>query len=188
MKTAIILHGMPSKEEYFDERNPAPSNMHWLPWLQRQLILKGILAQTPEMPAPYEPVYEKWCDVFERFDINEDTILVGHSCGAGFLVRWLSEHKVKVGKVVLVAPWVDPGKELSTGFFNFVIDHKLVFRTDVLTVLYSTDDENVILDTIRILREQLVNAQFQEFVDKGHFCLSDMKTDKFPELLDAIVA
>jgi len=187
MKTAIILHGMPSKEEYFDEEKPAQSNKHWLPWLQK-LILKGILTQTPEMPEPYKPVYEKWQETFGRFEVNKDTVLIGHSCGAGFLVRWLSERKIKVGKVVLVAPWIDPRKELTTGFFDFVIDHELVSRTDGLTILYSTDDENVILDTVNILREQLVNAQFQEFVDKGHSCLSDMKTDKFPELLDIIVA
>lgn len=46
---------MPSKEEYFNSDSPAQSNKHWLPWLQRQLQLNGILAQTPEMPESYAP-------------------------------------------------------------------------------------------------------------------------------------
>lgn len=108
MKTAIILHGMPSKKEYYNPSSKAQSNKHWFPWIQRQLILRDILAQTPELPEPYEPVYEKWCSIFDQFKIDEETILIGHSCGAGFLVRWLSEHKVNVSKVILVAPFLDP--------------------------------------------------------------------------------
>jgi uncharacterized protein len=106
MKTAIIRHGKPSYEEYCNPRIPSPSNNHWLPWLQKQLLLNGFLAQTPELPAPYAPVYQDWCLAFEQFRIDEDTALIGHSCGAGFLLRWLSENKVTVGKVALVAPFL----------------------------------------------------------------------------------
>ncbi len=59
MKTAIIVHGMPPKEEYFNSAYPSQSNKHWIPWIQKQLILNGILAQTPEMPEPYDPDYTK---------------------------------------------------------------------------------------------------------------------------------
>ena len=33
MKTAIMLHGKPSYEEYCNPRIPSPSNNHWLPRL-----------------------------------------------------------------------------------------------------------------------------------------------------------
>ncbi len=187
MKTAILIHGKVDKEELFDLANPSPSNHHWFPWLQHQLIINGILAQTPEMPDAWEPVYEKWCSLFERFEINEETILIGHSCGGGFLVRWLSENKVRAGKVILVAPWLDPLHELDTRFFDFEIDSELINRTAGLTILYSTDDEESILKSVEILKVKLPNAQFQEFIDKGHFCLDDLKTDKFPELLGIVL-
>lgn len=87
MKTAIILHGMPSEEEYFNPDSSAQSNKHWLPWIQRQLILNKVLAQAIELPSPYQPVYKDWEDFFNQFKIDEDTMLIGHSCGAGFLVR-----------------------------------------------------------------------------------------------------
>lgn len=86
MKTAIIIHGMPPKEEYFNAEYPSSSNKHWIPWIQKQLILNGILAQTPEMPEPYDPDYTKWYSVFEQFTIDGDTQLIGHSCGGGFLL------------------------------------------------------------------------------------------------------
>jgi uncharacterized protein len=103
MKTAVIVHGMPSKEEYLGIATLASHN-HWFPWLQRELILNEIFTQAPEMPHPYQPLYKEWCLIFEQFKVDEDTVLIGHSLGGGFLVRWLSENKVKVGKVVLVAP------------------------------------------------------------------------------------
>jgi uncharacterized protein len=184
MKTAIILHGMPSKEEYFDPEGwPSKYSGHWLPWIQRQLIVNGVLAQVPELPEPYEPDYDKWRSVFECFPINENTILVGHSCGGGFLVRWLSENKVKVGRVALVAPWVNPDSSRpKPGFFNFQIDESLLSRTDGMCLFISSDDDKEELDTAEMLKERIHDLQVKEFSDRGHFTFNDMKTQDFPEL------
>lgn len=38
---------------------------------------------------------------FGRFEINTDTILVGHSCGGGFLLRWLSDKFPELLNVIL---------------------------------------------------------------------------------------
>jgi len=187
MKTAIILHGMPSKEEYYSPKSESMSNKHWFPWLQRQLLLKDILAQTPEMPKAYEPDYKEWCKVFEQFSIDEETILVGHSCGAGFLVRWISENDIKVGKVVLVAPWLDPEKMLTNGFFDFEIDKKLISKTNGLTILGSDNDEWYIPATIKTIRDTLPEAKYIEIPGYGHFVMSSMKSREFPELLDIMI-
>ncbi len=187
MKTAVIIHGYNDKSEYLDTSRPAASNDHWLPWVQRQLLLNGIEAQTPEMPGFYEPNYEKWKEMLERFDVNQDTILVGHSCGGGFLVRYLSENNVKVGKVVLVAPWLDPEHTIDENFFKFDIDQNLVSKTAGLTVMYSTDDNAEILRSVDILKSKLQDAKFEEFNNKGHFVLSSMKTEEFPELVHDIL-
>lgn len=189
MKTAIIVHGMPSKKEYFSSKGSSQSNRHWLPWIQKQLIIKGFLAQTPEFPEPFEPVYKKWKSVFEQFKIDKDTVLIGYSCGAGFLVRWLSENKIKVGKVVLVAPWLDPELTLKTGFFNFKIDPNMAKRTQGVRVIVSKDDYSFIIESAEQLKNTLrgSNIKFKYFKNKGHFTLSDMKTEKFPELLNMIL-
>jgi len=189
MKTAIIIHGWPSKEEFFDPNTVSPSNNQWLPWLQKQLSLKGITAQTPEMPDPYEPNYEKWKNVFEQFHLDSETILVGHSCGGGFLVRWLSENKVTVGKVFLIAPWMDPDHEDrdSVGdFFDFDIDPALSDRTNGVTIFISEDDEAPMLNTVELLESTLKNVQVKRFTDKGHFCIGDGVAE-FPELLEEIM-
>jgi predicted alpha/beta hydrolase family esterase len=183
MKTAVLIHGYNDESEYLDVSRPSPSNDHWFPWLQRQLQLNGILAQAPDMPGFYKPNYEEWKIMLERFDLNEVTILVGHSCGGGFLVRYLSENEVKVGKVVLVAPWLDPDKEIDESFFDFEIDNNLVEKTSGITVMYSLDDMSSILRSIDIIKSKVNNIEWQEFEDKGHFVQSSLNSNEFPELL-----
>lgn len=188
MKTAIILHGKPSKEGYFDTTRQSQSNSHWLPWLQQQLIVGGVLAQTPELPEPYDPDYEKWKAVFEQFKIDSETILVGHSRGGGFLVRWLSEHKIKVGKVALVAPSLgNPDESPKNRFYDFKVDEDIPERTGGVAIFSSTDDKPYILNSTDILTAKWKDVEVKKFADKGHFTLRDMKTEEFPELRDFLL-
>lgn len=85
MKSAVIIHGTVDKSEFFDSHYPSPSNAHWLPWMQRQLLRNGWLCQTPEMPTPYSPDYEQWKQVFEQQNPQNLSLAIGHSAGAGFL-------------------------------------------------------------------------------------------------------
>ncbi len=189
MQNAIIVHGKPDREEYYDENFPSCSNSHWLPWLQKQLLVRGIQAATPEIPDAWEPQYGIWKKEFERFDIDKKTILVGHSCGGGFLLRWLSEHRdLKVGKVFLVAPWLDPKKSSCPEFFDFKLDKQLVSRTAKLTVFNSDNDGPGIQESVKIILDTLKNVEYREFHEYGHFCAGDLGADEFPELLEAILS
>ncbi|MEK7071038.1 MAG: alpha/beta fold hydrolase [Patescibacteria group bacterium] len=185
MKNAIILHGLPDKKEYYDPKVPSASNHHWIPWLQKELLSNEIAAQTPEVPHAFEAHYESWKKEFERFEITPETILVGHSCGGGFIVRWLSEHKnVKVGNVILVAPWIDPTKELGDNdFFDFKVDPNVTSRTKKFVIFNSDNDSEAVHKSIQIIKDTVKGTKFVEFHNYGHFCLEDMKTTKFPELL-----
>jgi len=186
MKNAIILHGRPSKDkEYYNPEIASSSNKHWIPWLQKQLILNDIKADTPEVPHSYNPQWDLWVKEVERFEIGPETILVGHSCGGGFWVKYLSLHKnLKVGRVILVAPWLDPNKENENFFENFNIDQGLAKRTKGLVVFDSDDDMKTVHDSVRILREQIKDIQYKKFHNYGHFCYEDLKTEEFPELLE----
>lgn len=188
MQTAIIIHGMPDKDEYFNVEGDSQSNSHWIPWLQQQLIVNVISTQTPDMPDAYEPNYTKWLSVFSNFKIDENTVLVGHSCGAGFLIRYLSENNVKVGAVFLVAPWLDTGKTLSTNFFDFEIDKDLVNKTKSINLLYSTDDYADVLGSVNTIVDSVDGINIVKFENKKHFTFGDMKTKEFPELLDLILS
>ncbi len=185
MKNAILLHGRPRRDEYYDGSQPSASNAHWFAWLQKQLMVHDIKADTPEVPFAFEPLWERWVKEVERFEIGLETILVGHSTGGGFWVRYLSEHKdLKVGKVVLVAPWIDVEQEAPHNFFQFKLDENIAKRTQGLTIFHSNDDAPEIQSSVKELRAKLTAIKYREFQHYGHFCYEDMNTTEFPELLE----
>lgn len=188
MTRAIILHGRPGKDnEYFVDAYPSASNSHWIPWLQNQLLIAGHDAQTPEMFNAFQPDYSIWQHEFERHLVGEPPILVGHSAGGGFLVRWLSEHPdVGVKKLALVAPWLDPDDDLGNDFFDFTIDDAIAERTEELHIFSSSDDDTDITTSVETLITHFPTAIHHQYNNMGHFCLENMRTDTFPDLLIAI--
>jgi len=188
MKNAILIPGKPSREQHYDPNRASNSEDFWFAWLRRRLILRDVHAVAVEPPMPFRPRYEEWKKEFERFDIKPDTLLIGHSCGGGFLVRYLSEHPdLRVGKVVLVAPWMNPDndpQEDSADFFHFDIDQKFPSRTDGVTVFISSDDYPSVVKTVDILRDKVHGLIFREYTDRGHFT----KEVEFLELLEEVTA
>lgn len=139
------------------------------------------------MPTPYDPIYEEWVAVFEQFTISDETTLVGHSCGGGFLLRYLSEHRVITPKrVFLIAPWLDPEPhDLSTNFFSFTIDATLPERVDV-HIFTSSDDFEACLKSLELIEQAIPTATYHRYTDRGHFD-TEAKCFEFPELLDVIL-
>lgn len=189
MKNAIILHGGPSKREYYDVDAPSMSNAHWVPWLQAQLLKADIPTASPEVPWSFDRNWKVWQKEVERYDIGPETILIGHSTGAGFFIKYLSINKnLKVGKVILVAPWLDPDREHTKNFFDdFEIDPEFPSRTGGVTIFNSDNDQDSVQKTVKIVRGKVANIKYVEFHNYGHFIHEDMKTLKFPELLDEAV-
>lgn len=188
MKKAIIIHGWSEKEDFFNMNIPSDSNNHWFPWLQKNLSVKGYNCQTPEMPNGYEPNYGLWKEQLENLKPDENTTLVGHSCGGGFIVRWLSENKIKIDKLILVAPWIDPEKNnIDPEFFNFQIDKNLKEKTNKLVMMFSNNDYEDVMKSVNILKDELKEVKLIELKGKGHFVMSSMDGVEFPELLEEIL-
>lgn len=191
MTNAILVPGRPDKDEHYDPNRPSNSEDHWFSWLKRALILRDIHAVSIEPPFPFRPRYEEWKREFERFDITPDTLLVGHSCGGGFLVRYLSEHpNLKVGKVALVAPWTNPddNPESDTAdFFHFELDPNFPQRTDGVVVFVSNDDYRAVRKSVDILKGKVNDLDIREYSDKGHFTLKDLGAKEFPDLLEFLI-
>lgn len=187
MKRAIIVHGACDESEFFGEKYPSLSNSNWIPWLQKQLVVKGILTQSPEMPEPYNPDYNQWEKEFSQFIADGETTLIGYSCGGGFLVRWLSENPVTIDKLVLVAPWLDPFKKDTVNFSDFKVDPQMSDRIKKSHILISEDDyTDGIRESLEIVQKGLPNAFFHPFKNKGHFTYEEIG-EKFPELLEIIL-
>jgi len=187
MKNAIIVHGKPSKENYYDPAGHASSNFGWVPWLQKQLLTRDIMPNVPEMPHAYLPEYESWKREFERFDILADTTLVGHSMGGGFLLRWLSEHpEASPARVILVAPSLDPLRTNETGFCEFTIDPTITDRTQLIVMTSDNDSDKAVVSR-NLITAALPAADVRMFTGYGHFIPEHTGKETLEELLEIIL-
>jgi predicted alpha/beta hydrolase family esterase len=88
----LILHGRGSGSEKV-----------FLPWLKSELEAKGFKVQVPNMPGGDEPSdLDQTEYILKNCEINENTVVLGHSFG-GIVAMRLLEKGVKVNKVVFVA-------------------------------------------------------------------------------------
>lgn len=189
MKNAIIVHGRPTKEIYYSDEYPSSSNFAWIPWLQKQLIINNVKTDTPEMPLAFEPEYLTWKTELERFEINSETSLIGHSAGGGFLLRWLTENpSVRIAKLVLVAPSIDPEKKSQTNFCDFELSDKIQAQVGELHLLVSDNDSSGVMKSIDMIQSTLLKTVTHEFVGYGHFIPADMGNTEFPELAEIILS
>lgn len=191
MKKALLIHGWGEKKEYYNPNLPTASNSHWFPWLSKQLMIRNIHTVAIEMPNSYYPEYEIWKRELERFELDKNTILIGHSTGAGFIVRYLSENNVQVGKVILAAPWLgisfNDGEPFDKTFFDFQIDKNLAQKTASISLVESTNDMPQIQESVKILKDSIDNMKIITLENKGHFTFEDLGTVEFPELLEEVL-
>ena len=161
---------------------------HWIPWLKGELQSKNIEVETPLMPNPWEPVYEDFKAEFEKSSVSEDDVLIGHSCGCAFLVRWLGDTKKKINKLVLVAPWkvADEGSEIKKAFYEYPIDEDIKSRVDEIIMFTADDEEDEGKESLKMYQASL-GGEVVELKSHGHYTMGDMGTTEFPELLEAIL-
>lgn len=94
MKNAFIFHGTGG----YPEEN-------WFPWLKTKLDEQGILTTVPQFPTPEGQSLESWLAVMQphESEIDQETVLIGHSLGGLFLLRYLEQLGHSVGASVFVA-------------------------------------------------------------------------------------
>jgi predicted alpha/beta hydrolase family esterase len=187
LKNCIIIHWCPDSE---DSRNPETRtyDKHWLPWLKGELSKIWIEAHIPMMPDPWAPEYDKFKEEFEKYEINEQSILIWHSYWCAFLVRWLGETKRKIDKLIMVAPWIIPIEwdKLEEKFYVFDIDESIKDRVNEIIIFTSDNEEDDGKKSVRIFSESL-GGRVIELKWRGHFVLFHMWTEEFPELLKEII-
>ena len=184
----IIIHGCPSRVEKAMSPETRTYDKHWIPWIKKELTAGGIKTETPLMPSPWEPDYEKFKQEFEKYEVTEHTILIGHSCGSAFLVRWLGETKRKIFKLILVAPWKIAGKgdKFRKSFYEYPIDETIKLRVKEIVMFTADDEKDDGKESLRIFHQAL-GGKIIELKGKGHYTMSDMGTTEFPELLEVVL-
>lgn len=189
MPKVILLHGSSSSDWTNDPDATKKSDQNWYPWLRGELQKRDILVFTPDMPQDWLPVYKDWKAEFEKLTVDEDTILIGHSAGGAFFVRWLGETKRNAKKLILVAPakTFDPPLERLINLCDFEIDVSILGRVEKV-VLFISDNESDELKKSARLYIKALGIEQTEIPNRGHFTLGDTPLNrKFPELLEEIL-
>ena len=178
----IIIHGCPPSQD-----NVISKHNRWMNWIEKQLKEQGLNAAAPDMPTPWKPRYEIWKKVFEKYHITKKSVLVGHSCGAAFLVRWLLETHQSVAKLILIAPAKipehedDPRKDLYD--FELPEDGRDIARE---IVMFTSNDFPHHMKSFELYTKSLKPHSIK-LENKFHFLFFQMHTRQFPELLEEIV-
>jgi len=146
---------------------------------------------TPRMPLQDNAKYRDWKIFFKRYLtlLKGKYILVGSSLGGVFLVKYLSENKLrkKALSVYLVCPPFDnslPAEDLVGGF-KLKSDLSLVEKNcKNLHLLFSKDDDVVPASHADKYKKKFQRAHSIVYKSKGgHFNIA-----KFPEIVKMIFA
>lgn len=177
----IILHGCPPNAQ-----TVTPKSNRWMNWLEEKLKEKHYNAIAPDMPVSWNPKYTEWKKVFEKYSVTKNTLLVGHSCGAAFLIRWLLETNNKVKKLILVSPAKVPEGDSDTrkDLYDFQLPPDASHIADEIVVFTSNDFLHH-LKSLEMYKKSL-KPRVIKLENKFHFLFFQMKTNEFPELLDEV--
>ncbi len=119
MKTAFIIHGFNGDTTYT-----------FGPSLKKFLEKNGYNVIMPNFPIRSEASYVKWSNILDNYKefFNSETIVVAHSIGNPFFIRYLSENKLIVNTYISVAGFCDiftvPDREdLNNAFIDFQVNN-----------------------------------------------------------------
>ena len=161
----IILHGFTGR-----------ADKNFIPWLKESLEALGHRVQAPQMPNTDNPKEKEQVDyVIENCDINENTVIIGHSLGGHIAMKLLQKTKQKINRLVLVAPAVIPSFRLkdSTKFDNcdFNYDYKLIKSLAKEIIILSDNQEaSRRQDYLEFLSNQFGVLLQKTNANKKHFC------------------
>lgn len=191
----IYVHGgdaFENKKDLYELLRSRTFDPYAAPYGKWRDYLKDELALTHDfifmqMPNSFMADYEAWKIWFEKVIpyLRDGVILIGHSLGGGFYLRYLTENRlpVHVHQLHLVAGVVDNVDCPSIGGFKIDVTKWPGFASDIdeVHLWHSEDDTSVPIHHSERLLQLYPKALLHRFTDRGHFL-----TPEFPELLAAI--
>jgi len=182
MTKFLILHGTDASPE-----------SNWFMWLKGVLIGKGHQVWLPQLPnsdTPDSKAYTKFLLSNDKFIIDEDTIIIGHSSGAVEIFNLLQNlpNEAVIKAAILVSAFKDDlGWDSLSGLFQEPIDfEKVKTKSKRFIFIHSDNDPYIPIEQAKYLQEQ-VSGDLVVFEDQGHFNLeTGPEYNHFPELIDII--
>ncbi len=190
MKKVYIVHG-------WDGSPDEPLFM----WLDANLSLKGYQVKRLRMPDPETPIIEPWLATLQKeVELDEHTILVGHSVGCQAVMRFLEaqNESTRIAGMLLLAPWMhldqttieEEGEEvieIAQPWMETPINFEKVKRlSSQVVAIFSDNDEFVPVSEETFFAEKLGAKTIMEH-EKGHFSPAE-NISELPSALEAILS
>lgn len=176
----IILHG-----------TGGSSRGNWFPWLKTELEKDGHRVWVPDLPDTDEPNPAKWTPHILGncpFNINEDTIVIGHSAGAVETLHLLQSIDTPIHGAIPVGSFNYPlDREDLVHLFDEPFDFaKIKQNGGKVIFLHSDNDPNCPLEGAQDLAGKL-NAKIVVLPGMQHFSYRDNpRFTELPEILPLI--
>ncbi len=192
LKKLIFIHGgdsYKSSKEYKNaienlkakEFDPSENNKSWKEKFFKKMFKNGWIMYYPKMPCKDNAKYKEWKLVFEKYlkKLNRKSVLIGHSLGASFLLKYFSEnpgHKFK--ELHLIAP------ALNVGNFTHNIKKfkNISEQFEKIFIYHSKDDIVVPFEDSEKISRALPSAKFIIFEDRNHFF--DERSPEVEKMMD----
>lgn len=191
-KQVIFIHGgttFKNHKDYLSFLNNLEVDLdkyrktRWSDSLRRKLGNKFDVL-LPKMPNSMNSQYKEWKILLDKIMplLDNNIVLIGHSLGAIFLAKYLSENKLskKILATMLISPPYDD-KDMDESLGNFILPKSLgMLKTQggKIFLYYSKDDKVVPFSNFNKYKKALPNAIVREFTNRGHF-----NQPTFPELI-----
>ncbi|MEM2131267.1 MAG: alpha/beta fold hydrolase [Candidatus Woesearchaeota archaeon] len=164
---------------------------NWFPWLNKNLKKENFIVNVPNLPNSRFPKLNEWLDCAFDLEINEKTILVGHSLGSVLILRILENLDFKLKAVFLVSSFdvnlgIDEIKNFVDKPFNY---EKIKKNCENIYILQSDNDKYIDLKIAENLAKK-INAKLIIFHNKNHLSQgTSIKNNMyaFPELKELIL-
>lgn len=178
MKNVVIIHGW-----------GANSQSNWFPWLANELEQKCWKVTVPDFPNSEFPLLSQWLEHFQKnVAIDEETVLIGHSLGVPFILRFLEQSKEKIKAAFLVAGFDRPlNFPEIVNFVDKPFDWKKIISSCDQFIVITSKDDPFILPAIGKDMAKHLNGKFIEEQNVGH--ITDLNgTFAYPRLRDLILS
>lgn len=180
MTNVFIIHGSYGNPEE-----------NWFPWLKEELEKLGHQVFVPRFPTPKNQSLENWLHVFKQYEneLDEDSIVVGHSLGPAFLLSVLEKAEKKIKAAFFVAPFVSflgngTFDRVNKTFYNKFNWGKIKQNCKKFYIFHSDSDPYVPIEKAEEVAEEL-NTQIILVEGAGHFN-EETGYKKFDFLLEKI--
>jgi len=88
----------------------------------------------------------------------------------------------------LIAPWIDFNNKYN-GFQQNEIQSDIEDRVNSINIIVSKNDTvNGVIKSAELIHKTFKKSKIHTFENYGHFSFGEMRTDKFPELLEVIIS